>query len=183
MGVGTSVLRRYVVTDVPYKDPEQQREYQRQWVAARRAAWFEGKACELCGSTEGLQLDHRDPATKVSHRIWAWSKARREAELVKCRVLCGPHHRAKSATEVVRGGAVFGAKLTEQDVQAILASDVHPNRLLAEQYGVDSSLIGLIRRRQVWRHVEGTRPAAHPVPKTGDGQQAVGLDTSTFLCV
>jgi hypothetical protein len=31
------------------------------------------------------------------------------------------------------------------------------------------------------RHLEGTHPAVHPVPKTGGGQQAVGLDTSTFL--
>ncbi len=32
-------------------------------------------------------------------------------------------------------------------------------------------------------HLEGTHPAVHPVPKTGDGRQAVGLDTSTFLAM
>lgn len=28
---------------MPYRDPEQQREYARQWVASRRAEWFQDK--------------------------------------------------------------------------------------------------------------------------------------------
>lgn len=81
---------------MPYKDPEAQREYQRQWIAARRAKWFEGKACIDCGGTDDLELDHRDPTQKVSHRIWSWSWERIEAEAAKCDVRCHDCHERKS---------------------------------------------------------------------------------------
>lgn len=80
---------------MPYKDKEQMRAYQRQWIADRRAQFFDGKACE-CGSTDRLELDHIDPTKKVSHKIWSWSAAKREAELVKCQVLCYDCHKKKS---------------------------------------------------------------------------------------
>lgn len=73
---------------MPYKDPEVQRAYQRQWVASKRAAYLKDKCCVVCGSKESLEIDHIDREQKVSHRIWSWSLERREAELVKCQVLC-----------------------------------------------------------------------------------------------
>src|SRR5664280_3914716 len=33
---------------MPYKDPEKQRQYQREWKAARRVEWFKGKVCVDC---------------------------------------------------------------------------------------------------------------------------------------
>ena len=48
------------------------RDYQRQWVARRRAEFFAGKACVRCGSQERLELDHIDPKLKVAHQIWSW---------------------------------------------------------------------------------------------------------------
>ena len=71
----------------------------------RRDEWFAGKRCAHCDSTEDLQLDHVDPATKSpqagrgSLRIWSWSDARREAELALCQPLCGRCHRRKTAAE------------------------------------------------------------------------------------
>lgn len=79
-----------------YKDPEKQREYQRQWIARRKAEWFEGKSCVECGSTENLELDHIDPATKITNAIWSWSEERRNAELAKCQVLCHDCHVKKT---------------------------------------------------------------------------------------
>jgi hypothetical protein len=76
--------------------PEAQREYQRQWVARRRAEWFADKVCLRCGSIDGLELDHIDWRTKVSHSIWSWSAARRAKELKKCQVLCHDCHLQKS---------------------------------------------------------------------------------------
>lgn len=75
------------------------REYQREWMKARRADYFNGKSCEHCGSTRDLELDHVDPTRKVSHKVWSWSRKRREAELVKCQVLCSPCHKAKTLAD------------------------------------------------------------------------------------
>jgi hypothetical protein len=77
---------------MPLATPEAQREYQRQWVARRRAAFFGDKCCEWCRSTERLELHHRDPSKKESHAIWSWSRARRLAEIAKCIVLCRSCH-------------------------------------------------------------------------------------------
>jgi hypothetical protein len=72
------------------------REYYRKWMAARRSAWFAGKCCAGCGSAKRLQLDHVDPKTKVSHRVWSWSDKRRLAELAKCQILCYDCHLEKT---------------------------------------------------------------------------------------
>lgn len=37
-------------------------------------------------------MHHRDPADKVSHRIWTWTAARRDAELAKCEPICKGCH-------------------------------------------------------------------------------------------
>ncbi len=71
---------------------EQRRAYHREWIARRRIRFFEDKACAECGSEELLELHHRDPDQKISHRIWSWSAERRELEVAKCEVLCGDCH-------------------------------------------------------------------------------------------
>lgn len=83
-----------------YKDPNRQREYAREWMAARRAAWLAANGpCVRCGSTLALHVDHVDPSTKVSHNVWSWSQVRREAELAKCQVLCRSCHESKTGKE------------------------------------------------------------------------------------
>ena len=82
------------------------RTYQREWKANRRAIYLTGKSCTVCGSTEFLEIDHIDPATKHpalikigyngAQSIWSWSPSRREAELAKCQVLCKDHHKEKT---------------------------------------------------------------------------------------
>ena len=78
---------------------EKKREYQRQWMAQRRAAYFADKACVKCGSTERLELDHIDPSAKATHAIWSWSKERQLEELAKCQVLCYSCHTEKTAAD------------------------------------------------------------------------------------
>lgn len=71
--------------------------YNLQWQRERRRAWLAANGpCRQCGSTHRLEVDHIDPATKVSHAVWSWSAVRREAELAKCQVLCHRCHKAKS---------------------------------------------------------------------------------------
>ena len=72
------------------------RNYQRTWYAKRRADYFADKFCFMCGGTERLELDHRDPAHKIANSIWSWSKARRQAEIVKCDPLCYTCHKLKT---------------------------------------------------------------------------------------
>jgi hypothetical protein len=92
-----------------YRDPDKQREYQRQWKARRRAEFFADKECVRCGFAENLELDHIDPRTKIGHGIWSWSQKRREEELAKCQVLCRTCHEAKSIDDmpVTRGFAAY----------------------------------------------------------------------------
>ena len=77
---------------MPYADRTTQREYQRRWMASRRAEWFVDKACEHCGTTDRLEIHHRDPEKKVAHAIWSWAAEKRLAELAKCVVLCRDCH-------------------------------------------------------------------------------------------
>lgn len=85
---------------MPYADPDVQREYQRVRVARIRAEWLADKCCVKCGSKDKLHVDHIDPRTKVSHRIWSWSAPRRAEELAKCQVLCKDCHKEKSIEEL-----------------------------------------------------------------------------------
>ena len=77
------------------------RRYQNRWTQHRReiAIDFLGRRCVKCRATENLEIDHIDPATKVSHRIWSWRPARIQAEIAKCRLLCRQCHTEKSADE------------------------------------------------------------------------------------
>lgn len=84
---------------MPYADRTKQREYLRKWIAARRKTFFCGKKCANCNSKENLELDHKDPKTKVDHKVWSWSETRRLAELAKCQVLCRKCHRAKTEAD------------------------------------------------------------------------------------
>ena len=87
-----------------YSDPARQREYQRQWVADRRAAYFDGKWCAHCAAREDLVIHHLDPEEKESHLFWSWSQVRLERELAKCVVLCAPCHRTFHAIDQMRHG-------------------------------------------------------------------------------
>lgn len=81
------------------KDKNKQREFQRRWLAKRRHDFFHDKACVLCGSTEKLELDHIDRTLKKDHKVWSWSKKRRDEEIRKCQVLCKRCHIKKTNRE------------------------------------------------------------------------------------
>lgn len=51
------------------------------------------------GQSVQIVLVHIDRNQKVTHRVWSWAVARREAELAKCQVLCGSHHLEKTMAE------------------------------------------------------------------------------------
>lgn len=138
---------------MPYVDPDIQRAYQRDWIARNRLEWIAAHGpCVDCGSWDELQVDHVDATTKVAHRIWSWSRERREAELVKCVVRCQPCHARKTTRSGERpSGAANGrSKLSAAEVRLIRASP-KPYRELADEFGVFYTTIGRIKRREIWR--------------------------------
>lgn len=82
---------------------EQQREYQRTWLKARRDEWIEsqGGHCIKCGSADELEIDHIDRSTKRYNVATIWSRAEhvRLAELAKCQILCRTCHSVKTSNE------------------------------------------------------------------------------------
>jgi len=83
-----------------YKDKEKQKTYQREWKNRRRKEWLEQNGpCISCGSTQNLEVDHVDRESKVDHKVWSWSKERRDKELAKCQVLCEKCHKKKTGRE------------------------------------------------------------------------------------
>jgi 5-methylcytosine-specific restriction endonuclease McrA len=87
---------------MPMATPEEQREYNRLWVANRRLEWIEENGpCVKCSSWDDLQVDHVDPREKlynISQGIWSMAKNNpiRIKELDKCQVLCEPCHKEKT---------------------------------------------------------------------------------------
>lgn len=60
--------------------------------------------------------------------------------------------RGRSFTGDQKGEAHGRAKLTNEQVYAIRASD-KPNPMLARRYGLTPSAIGMIKRRKTWAHL------------------------------
>lgn len=87
---------------MPYT-PEERTRYTNEYRAKRRreALDYLGGECVECGSTENLEFDHIDPATKVATiaSLWTASKERFWTEVKKCQLLCHDHHVAKSLRE------------------------------------------------------------------------------------
>jgi hypothetical protein len=87
-----------------YSDKEKQREYQKQWIAKRRAKYLEGKSCAFCGSSENLEIDHINPEQKTFNPSALWSMSetnpKRIAELAKCQILCSDCHGKKTLVDI-----------------------------------------------------------------------------------
>jgi 5-methylcytosine-specific restriction endonuclease McrA len=80
---------------------DKKKEYQRKWIAARRAEYLSDKSCVVCGSTDRLEVDHINPEEKISHNVWSWRQERRDKELAKCQILCFEHHKQKSKEDAI----------------------------------------------------------------------------------
>lgn len=85
---------------MPYKDPEIQKTYQREWIRKRREKYTAGFCCIDCGSKEKIHIDHVDPSKKLDHRIWSWSEKRLLEELNKCVPRCENCHTERHAKEM-----------------------------------------------------------------------------------
>jgi len=61
-----------------------------------------GGKCAACGSTTKLEFDHIDIRTKSFNisKAWSYSKARLDAELAKCQLLCSECHDKKTLADL-----------------------------------------------------------------------------------
>lgn len=69
--------------------------------ARRRSEWIDrlGGVCVACGTTEKLEFDHVDPATKefsIAKILSGGSEERVAMEMAKCQLLCHDHHLEKT---------------------------------------------------------------------------------------
>jgi hypothetical protein len=142
---------------MPIKDLEARRRYSREWVARRRSAFFEDKVCVQCGSTEELQLDHKDPRQKISHNIWSWTEVRRLAEIAKCQVLCKCCHAIKSAGERALGEKNGQSKLTELQVHLVcqLLAEGHTQAQISRDLGLNRKTINDVAKGRTWSWYTG----------------------------
>lgn len=144
-----------------YRSKERQRQYQRTWIARRRRRWMEENGPCRCGSTTGLEVHHRDPGQKASHRVWSWKRSRREKELAKCVVLCSACHREETTLQQ-RGELNATAKLTRSDVMEMyqLARTGRAQGEIADRFGVHRTTVGKILRGERWAHLHREARAA-----------------------
>lgn len=95
---------------MPIRDSKRSRNaYYRDYMLARYKRRYQeaidnlGGICIRCGSSEDLQFDHKNPETKsfsIGKSIVSISRARLEAELVKCQLLCGECHKKKTLLDL-----------------------------------------------------------------------------------
>jgi len=152
-----------------YKNIEEQREYQRKWIAKRRAEYFSDKCCAECSSNKELELHHIDPTKKIAHNIWSWSKEKREKEISKCKVLCrwchiDDHVRKRNnpftrkffhLESKILGENGPAAKLTEDEVRQIrklYATGNYTQTNLSNLFGVSPPQISKIINFKHWKH-------------------------------
>lgn len=88
---------------MPYADKTKQREYQRNWMRDRRAAFMVGRTCADCGGANRLELHHRDPSQKISHKIFSWKEERMLAEAAKCDIVCDECHDKRHRLPPIHG--------------------------------------------------------------------------------
>jgi hypothetical protein len=91
--VGIATSRNQEREVMGYKDKDQQRAFQLNWITARKRKYLEQLGCcFFCGSHDNIEIHHVDPETKEHHAIWSWSDDRIENELRKCVALCHECH-------------------------------------------------------------------------------------------
>lgn len=156
-----------------YKDPEQQRAYMRKWMHDRRQAWLSVHGpCTQCRSRRRLEVHHRDPTQKVDHKVWSWTRERREAELAKCEVLC--HRCHVKLTEAPHGAKSrynAGCRCTECRKANATHSRERRRRRRAEQTALS-------------RNRTRTAPLKRPMPvrvRSGPPHRRSSIGTSSSL--
>ena len=98
----------------------------------------------ICPRPPGLQVNHKD-TNKTNNNV---------ANLEWVTHAENQRHAIKAGLKTFACGERHGmSKLTDDAVREI-RSTVRQSRILADKFGVSVDLIGLVRRRRIWTHVE-----------------------------
>jgi len=127
-----------------HKNKQVHSNYINNYLKIRRNKFFRDKTCVLCGSTENLELDHINPEEKITHRVWGWSKERREEELSKCQVLCYICHKKKSQLDKCNNQRHF----SDEQIRYIRNSDKTGVKLAKEFSVHKTTIYGIIKRKR-----------------------------------
>ena len=125
----------------------------------RRMFYAHRIALEISGaSSYGICVMHKCDNTSCCNpsHLTVGTQADNVADCVaKGRHSHGPQHALKRTFESYRrGDAHQSAKLSVADVLSIRA-DTRTEIVIASDYNVSRALIGMIRRRKYWRHIDG----------------------------
>lgn len=86
---------------------EYQRKYQKNRYHGRKDQAFKmlGGKCSVCGTTRGLELDHKNPDTKKFNvtKLWSVPEEEFKREVRKCKLLCKKHHRERTSKQRENG--------------------------------------------------------------------------------
>lgn len=126
---------------MPYKNKNEQRKYQREWMAASRAIYLNDKVCALCGSDSNLNVHHVDPSEKIDHKVWSWSEARKTKELAKCVVLCQPCHTKEHRPVTLK---------LAREIRRLYKETTTSHRKLARQLGLSRNVVWRILANKYW---------------------------------
>jgi len=129
---------------MPY-DKEKQAAYMRERYHKNRNKFFKNKKCAKCGSKGKLELDHIDPESKITHRVWYLSEKRREIELAKCQILCRKCHLLKSKTDLAK----MNSELSNDDVIYIKDSN-KSCRVLAKEFNTNRMTVSRIKNNKAY---------------------------------
>lgn len=125
---------------MPTRDKEKYNAYMREYMYKRyykiRQEMLDelGGQCVKCGSKERLEIDHKDPNSKVIELTDSHSEQLYKEELVKCQLLCRKCHEDKSIKEKGHNRAQHGTitMYTHHKCRCIECSEV--NRILSRKY-------------------------------------------------
>lgn len=114
---------------------------------AHRLAWLDARGPIPSGMSVLHKCDTRG-CINVDH-LFLGTQADNTADMVRK----GRQSRGEKRARLFRGERHNNAKLTDEQVRAIRA-DCRPETQVAPEYGVTRSVIGMIRRRDAWSHVQ-----------------------------
>ncbi len=110
---------------MPYKNKDLQKQFQREWVAKKKAKFFASLSCEKCGNSNELNLSSNVPGVRI-HTMSPWNKSGVPRENYK--VLCSGCKNVPKPIKKRRRKTIAKSNITEARKMAIKAQKMLQER-------------------------------------------------------